>query len=61
MRNQHLKHLLLIIDSCNNDNESILFTKNDYFVNSYYYELIYKKRIDINWIKFETKLASLLF
>ena len=45
--NQVLKHLLLIIYTCgyNDNNESILYTSGDYFIDNYYYELIYKKNI----------------
>ena len=57
--NKCLKHLLVIIDNCgyNDTNESILFTKGDYFIDNYYYELIYKNNIVPDWILYETKLA----
>ena len=61
MHNQYnkvLKHLLLIIDTCgyNDNHESILLTNGDYFIDNYYYELIYKKNIVPHWILYETKL-----
>ena len=56
--NKCLKHILLIIDNCgyNDTNESILFTKGDYFADNYYYDLIYKKNIIPHWTIYQTKL-----